>query len=182
VCISYLKNLNICKIALFANNGVRSYFISQGFETTFKNPEAAILTYNDDYNYQDLVLFINLIRKGVPYYATHIDYLYPSQNGLIPDIGCMIETIRIATGLDPIKTFGKPSNDMILSVLAKENMSLGDAVIVGDKLYTDVAMGTCNDLLTILVLSGETKREEYEESKIRADIVIPSVKDLEKFL
>ncbi len=50
-------------------------------------------------------------------------------------------------------------------------------VMVGDRLYTDIAMGK-NGIHTVLVLSGETKIEDLRTSTFQPDLVIGSVKEL----
>ena len=46
--------------------------------------------------------------------------------------------------------------------------------MVGDRLYTDIALGRCG-VKTALVLSGETSAEEYAKSEIRADFVFSGI-------
>ena len=179
-CIHYLISNKLNRIALLANDAVRDYFERRGFEIDDQCPEAAVATYDDTLTYQKLIKFIDVIRTGIPYYATHIDLVYPTERGPIPDIGCIIDMITRSTGKRPLLTFGKPSLELIKPILAKNSMGFSDAVIVGDRLYTDIAMGLGNELITVLVLSGETNRDEYEFSQIRADIVVPSIAYLVK--
>jgi HAD superfamily hydrolase (TIGR01450 family) len=179
-CIHYLISNKLNRIALLANDAVRDYFERKGFEIDDECPDAAVATYDDTLTYQKLIKFIDVIRTGIPYYATHIDLVYPTERGPIPDIGCIIDMITRSTGKRPLLTFGKPSLELIKPILAKNSMGLSDAAIVGDRLYTDIAMGLGNELITVLVLSGETNRDEYEFSQIRADIVVPSIAYLVK--
>lgn len=122
--------------------------------------------------------FINL---GIPYYATHMDIVCPTESGFVPDIGTFIKTIELTTGKLPDKFFGKPEKICIKNYLGKDNMDIKDSVVIGDRLYTDIRLAQNMGMLSILVLSGETK-EDYELSNIRADIVVNSVKDLIDFV
>jgi len=54
--------------------------------------------------------------------------------------------------------------------------------LVGDRLYTDISACTNTGITSILVLTGETDRTKYEASYINADIVVPSLKELEPFV
>ena len=181
-CISYLRDKNIKDIFLLATPKVKDYFRECVFTITDKSPQRLILTYDTSLNYKGMVKFISLSSQNIPYYATHSDKLYPLKNGPIPDIGIFIDTIYKTTSIKPTKVFGKPNFDFISYTLKKHNLSHKDAVIVGDRLYTDIKMGCDNNIFSIMVLSGETSRDEYESSSIRSDVVLKSVSHLIKYL
>jgi len=67
---------------------------------------------------------------------------------------------------------------MIEPILKQHNLQLKDAVIIGDRLYTDIKMGQTNDLTTILTLQGETTLEMAHQSTIKADFIISSLNEL----
>jgi HAD superfamily hydrolase (TIGR01450 family) len=179
--LDYLKSKKIMNVGLLSTKEVKEYVLERGFKVDLKNPQVALLTYDNSLTYKKLISFINLVRKGIPYYATHADILCPTQNGQIPDIGCFIDMIKSSTGIYPEKVFGKPSIDLIKSTLDKLSLKESDAVVIGDRLYTDIAMCKDNQLTSVLVLSGETNRSMYEGSNIKADIILDSVKDLIKY-
>ena len=54
--------------------------------------------------------------------------------------------------------------------------------MIGDRMDTDVISGMESGMATVLVLSGVTTREEYENSDIKASIVVDSMKDLAEYL
>ena len=53
---------------------------------------------------------------------------------------------------------------------------------VGDRLYTDIAIGADHGVTTALVLTGETKRDDLEKSHIKPDIVVDRLADLIPYL
>ena len=63
----------------------------------------------------------------------------------------------------------------------KLNLALSEMLMVGDRLYTDIAFGVNSGLKTALVLSGETTEKTYARSDIKADIVINSIADLPEY-
>ena len=59
---------------------------------------------------------------------------------------------------------------------------LSDIVFIGDRLYTDIAISQNNEVISILVLTGETSRSDYKRSNIKADLVVDSLESLTSYL
>ena len=53
-----------------------------------------------------------------------------------------------------------------------------DVVVIGDRIYTDIASGVNAGVDTVLVLSGEATKKDYDESQIKPTYLLQSVKDL----
>ncbi len=100
----------------------------------------------------------------VPYYATNPDWLYPIDFGYIPDCGSMCFCFEKATGKKPIY-IGKPSPVMIETVMKDLGYDRADTVVIGDRLYTDIASGNNAGVDTICVLTGEVKIADVEAAK-----------------
>ncbi|MFX0071858.1 MAG: HAD hydrolase-like protein [Candidatus Hermodarchaeota archaeon] len=62
------------------------------------------------------------------------------------------------------------------------NLNPNEAVLIGDRLYTDIRMGNEANVTTICVLTGETSEEMIEQSKFKPDIVLEKATDLMKYL
>ena len=118
-----------------------------------------------------------LTKTNVPYYATNPDWVCPVDFGYIPDCGSMCFGIEKATGKKPIY-LGKPEPAMVNIVMKKFGMDKKDTVVIGDRLYTDIASGYNAGVDTILVLSGEATMKDYEESPIKSTFVLNAVKEL----
>jgi len=157
---------------------VTAHFRDQGFTLTDDDAGAAVLTYDDELTYAGLRRFVEVLRTGIPYFATHIDMLYPYEGGFLPDIGTFVNMIEEATGRRPDASFGKPAFAFVTHLLDRHGLAAADAVVVGDRLYTDIALAEGTDMLSVLVLSGETQREDLETSETQPDFVIDSVADL----
>ena len=112
-----------------------------------------------------------LTKLDVPYYATNPDWVCPVDFGSIPDCGSMCVGIKYATGKTPI-FIGKPEPTMILTVLQKFSIEKCDAIVIGDRLYTDIASGVNAGVDTVCVLSGEATIHDVEESKIKPTYVL----------
>ncbi len=176
--LDYLGAKEIKEIFFVANTEVSTYIKTKGFRYNEVDPQAILLTYDTELTYQKMVTLCVLVRKGLPYFATHHDVVCPTLDGDVPDIGTFIEMVRLTTSITPNMVFGKPSIAMIEQVLKKYNLQLSDCVVIGDRLYTDIAMALDSELTSVLVLSGESSRDMYEFSNTRADIVVNSVSDL----
>ncbi|MBQ8427254.1 MAG: HAD-IIA family hydrolase [Clostridia bacterium] len=117
------------------------------------------------------------VKKDALYYATNPDWVCPVDFGYIPDCGSMCFGYEKATGRKP--TFiGKPQPAMINIAMDKFGFSKEETLVIGDRLYTDIASGYNAGVDTVLVLSGEATMKDYEESDIKPTFVLNSVKDI----
>ncbi|HPN54302.1 MAG TPA: HAD-IIA family hydrolase [Candidatus Moranbacteria bacterium] len=180
--VAFLKQKKIKKVFWVANKNVSKYFSEEGLKYEEKNPEAILLTYDDEINYQKIQKLTNFVRKGIPYYATHMDVVCPAKDGVIPDIGTFIKIVEMTTGILPNKFFGKPDKSFIDPILKKYGFTYRDAVIIGDRLYTDMKLAENSPITSVLVLTGETKREDCEFAENKIDIIISNLICLRKFI
>jgi HAD superfamily hydrolase (TIGR01450 family) len=178
----FLQEKNYKKIFWVANRAVSEWLEKQGLAFDDVEPEALLLCYDTEITYSKIENLVHFVRGGVPYYATHIDTLCPSLRGFLPDIGLFIELIEKTTGKRPLQTFGKPNTRFISSVMKEHGLPPDKAVIIGDRLYTDISLGIKSGVTSVLTLSGETDRVAYELADIRADIVVPDLKKLTEAL
>jgi len=118
-----------------------------------------------------------LTKLDVPYFATNCDWVCPTEFGFVPDCGSMCFSLQKATGKSP--TFiGKPEAFMIDLVLKKFGVEKKDAILFGDRLYTDIKSGNNAKIDTVLVLSGETKKEDLKKDKTKPTYTLNGVWDL----
>lgn len=121
------------------------------------------------------------LLKEVPYYATNPDLVCPVSFGYVPDCGSVAIMLKNATGKTPV-FIGKPEPTMINIARQKFGCSKEETVVVGDRLYTDIASGVNAEVDTICVLSGEATLDDVKNSPVKPEYVINSVKDLAKEL
>lgn len=173
--LAFLRRAGLTRLFLVANDEVTQYVRDEGFDPASRDPQAVLLTYDTEITYAKLLGLTAWLRRGVPYYATHVDVVCPTPDGPVPDIGTTIRTMEMTLGVTPIRTFGKPSHDFAEPVLAERGLTFADAVVVGDRLYTDLALAEGTDMLSVLVLTGETTADAYAASATRADVVVPDL-------
>lgn len=124
--------------------------------------------------YEKLRVACHLLDAGAEFLSTHPDRTCPMEEGFIPDSGAICDLLTSATGKTP-RYFGKPHMDVLRMVQAHTGVSLEDMVVVGDRLYTDIALGAQNGVTSVLVLSGETTREDLENSSVQPDLVVENI-------
>jgi len=155
-----------------------------GIKTMVKyNPDidGVIISYDTELTYQKLVDVTRLLNAGKIYLATNPDYVCPVDYGFIPDCGTYAIMLEYATKRTP-KVLGKPSTEIIDHILKKTGCTKEETVMVGDRLYTDILCGNNAGVDTILVLSGETKKEDLEKSLIKPTFVMEGIGELYKLL
>jgi HAD superfamily hydrolase (TIGR01450 family) len=143
--------------------------------------EVVVLGYDTELTYQKLIDVTRLLKQPLPYLATNPDYVCPVHFGFVPDCGAMAEMLRHSTGKMP-KFIGKPEPLIILEAIRHSGFPAEDAVVIGDRMYTDIKSGLNASVTTIGVLSGESTLKEIVEGPTRPDYVIESVKTLGNLL
>lgn len=118
-----------------------------------------------------------LTERELVYVATNPDWLCPTEYGYVPDCGSVAEMIERATGKRPL-FIGKPKPEMVLTVLEKYGYSREECVMIGDRVYTDIAAGYNAGVDTILVLTGEGTREDAENSDTNPTYIFDSISDI----
>ena len=89
----------------------------------------------------------------------------------------MIELLAASSGRRPDLIVGKPSPAMLDIVLDAEGVPRSEAVMVGDRLYTDIAMARAAGVTSVLVLSGEATRDDVAAAgeHERPDLIVENV-------
>lgn len=155
-------------------NGLR---ITQKFNP---NVKAVLLAFDPEITGTKLRTSCEILTKlDVPYYATNPDWVCPVSFGAIPDCGSMCEGIWRATGKRPIY-IGKPQPTMVDTVRKKFAYDRSETLVIGDRLYTDIATGIRAGVEAVCVLSGEATVEDIKKAE-KEEIptyVFESVKDL----
>lgn len=152
-----------------------------GMTVTYENPDVVVLAFDLTLTYEKLERACLLLRAGLPFIATNPDLTCPTEYGYIPDCGATAALIRAATGRRP-KYIGKPSSEMIAMGIQKLGADPERTAMVGDRLYTDMEMAFRANITSILVLSGESQREDLKTVVRLPDHVYDSVADLRKAL
>ena len=131
-----------------------------------------------NFNYDVLTDALRALGKDTRYVVTNPDPIRPGKKGQLPSTGAITGAIKGMTGRDPDIIAGKPSDITAEVASDRLGVELEDAIIVGDRLETDIAMGDDTPLTTVLVLSGIANKDELQKANIRPDIVIDSIGEI----
>lgn len=171
------------KIYLVGTPALEEEFKSHGFTLVDENeqPDYAVLGFDTTLTYQKLWRLCDLARIGTPYIATHPDFNCPIEGGFMPDIGAMMALVEASTGRRPDVIVGKPHQPIIEAVVERTATPVEQICMVGDRLYTDIALGAAG-IKTVLVLSGETQPQDIPGAPRQPDLVKQDLAELEATL
>ncbi len=161
---SFNKELLRCGVNITTelSDDVFGLVISNDTELTFKKLDDACI----------------LLTRGVKeYIATNPDWVCPTAYGYVPDCGSFAEMLKRATGREPF-FIGKPRPDMLLLAMQKYGYSKEECVMIGDRLYTDIASGVNAGIDTIFVLSGEGTKKDLESSDVKPTYVMENIREV----
>ncbi|MBQ1862683.1 MAG: HAD-IIA family hydrolase [Clostridia bacterium] len=137
-----------------------------------------LVGYDTELEYKKLEIACDILCRGIPFLATNPDVVCPVRNGrYLPDCATICYMLEKATGKAPFY-IGKPRREMALCAVDWKGGNADDCAIVGDRIYTDIACGKNADIYSVLVLSGESTRDDIKKYGIIPDLVVNSVKDL----
>ncbi|MGQ9474375.1 MAG: HAD-IIA family hydrolase [Candidatus Caldatribacteriaceae bacterium] len=181
-CIFHLQKIKPqARVFLLGTPELEMEFLRAGFILVPDKPDFVVLGFDKTLTYEKLDRACFFIRQGIPFFATHPDFACPSERGSILDMGSIIKAIEAFTGRTP-RVFGKPYPEMIEYALWRTQASRERTAIVGDRLYTDIAMGKQAGITSILVLTGETKKEDLINSPWQPDFVFSSLQEIRETL
>ena len=181
-CLYLLKTKPGARIFLAGTPSLKEEFLFHKFSLVQEKPDIVVLGFDTTITFNKLSLMCDFLRSGLPYIATHPDINCPTEKGdFMLDIGSLIAFVAACTGRQPDVIIGKPYQPMLDAVMIKTHVRLDQIAMIGDRLYTDIAMRQAG-IYTILVLSGETSREEAQGSPFLANLIVDDLADLFKRL
>lgn len=98
---------------------------------------------------------------------------------LPPACGALVAPIEMATGKKAYFC-GKPNPLMMRTGLRLLGCHSAEAVMIGDRMDTDVISGMESGMSTVLVLSGVSTRDTLDTYAYRPSIVLNGVGDIPK--
>lgn len=122
-----------------------------------------------------------LLGRGVDFIATNPDWVCPTWYGFVPDCGSVCEMLFRATGRRPV-FIGKPQPEMARMAMEISGFGAEETLLIGDRLYTDIACGVRAGIDTALVLSGESTLADAEKSAEKPTYIFRDIREICDFL
>ena len=148
-------------------------------------PDVVILGFDTTLTYERISLACKYLRHGSAYYGVNMDYNCPvDDNGVldyIPDCGSIAKLVERSTGRFP-DFYGKPSRHALDYIIRHTGFKEEEIAVVGDRIYTDIAIANGTKALSIMVLTGETQLDDLEQYDFRPDIILPSLAEITELL
>lgn len=140
--------------------------------------DCVVAAYDSELSYAKLTKICQvLFTTDVPFYATNPDLRCPIDFGFIPDCGAICNMITETTGKKPIY-LGKPSSQVVELCLEQSGFTREETLVVGDRLYTDIACGINGEVDTCVVFTGEAQPEDMADTPYPADYAFENIKEL----
>lgn len=150
--------------------------------TITEEPEpgiACVLTaFDNELTYKKLEKACEVLtRENITYLATNPDLRCPAPFGFIPDCGAICHMIEDTVGRTP-KYLGKPERTMVDMCIEETGFTKEETLVVGDRLYTDIACGINGEVETCVVFTGEAKEADLADTEFKPDYAFDNVRVL----
>jgi 4-nitrophenyl phosphatase len=170
------------RVYVVGTSALENEFRTRGFLLTEEAPDFTVLGFDTTLTYAKLWTLCDLVRAGLPYIATHPDYNCPTETGFMPDIGATIAFVKVSAGREPDLIVGKPNRIIADKAAERTGIPVSDMCMIGDRLYTDIALGGTAGIPTVLVLSGETHADEVAMSPYQPSYTFQNLGAVAKYL
>lgn len=118
-----------------------------------------------------------LFRPEVDFIGTNPDLRCPTAFGFVPDCGGICRMISGAVGREP-HYVGKPNAEIVTLCTEQVDANPEEVLVVGDRLYTDIACGINAGVETALVYTGEAKAEDLKDTAFQPDHAFENIREL----
>jgi HAD superfamily hydrolase (TIGR01450 family) len=147
-------------------------------ETPDQDIACILIGYDDELTYEKLVNTCRVLTEcQVPYYATNPDLCCPAEFGFIPDCGSICQMLESSCGRTPIY-LGKPNPKVVEVCLTDTGFSRDETLVIGDRLYTDIACGINAGVDTCVLFSGEARPEDLDGTPYSPTYALTDVREL----
>ena len=163
-----------CSVYAIGEAGLLNALYDAGITMNDVNPDYVVIGEGKGYTLDTLTKATNLVLKGAKLIGANSDLTGPIENGIMPACRALVAPIELATGKQAYFC-GKPNPLMMRTGLDILGCHSAEAVMVGDRMDTDVVVGMESGMSTVLVLSGVSTRETIDTFAYRPSIVLDGV-------
>jgi glycerol-1-phosphatase len=125
-------------------------------------PDTLVVGVDFRLSYERLSLAAEAVRRGARFVATNRDPVYPAADRLSAGAGAIVAAIAVAAGRDPDLVVGKPEPRLFEAAAEIADISVREAVVIGDNLLTDISAARAVGARSVLILTGVTSRADLD--------------------
>lgn len=181
--IAHLRGREPYKLCyVFGTESFRRQLEGAGVPVTTERSDdvdCLLIGFDTELTFQKLEDACILLNRGVDFIATNPDWVCPTWYGSVPDCGSVCEMLWRATGRRPV-VIGKPRPAMVELAIQKTGFTPEQTLLIGDRLYTDIAAGVNAGVDAAFVLSGEGTLEDLERSDVKPAWVFDDIAALHR--
>lgn len=131
--------------------------------------DVVVVAGHDDFSFPELRDGTRALLAGAEMLAAGRDRTFPVADGECPGTGALVAALEYATGRTA-RVVGKP--DPMMFSTALDRLDPGRALMIGDRLDSDLAGADAAGLDGAIVLSGVTTREQAQAATKPAPVAI----------
>ncbi|MBN2471702.1 MAG: HAD-IIA family hydrolase [Anaerolineae bacterium] len=162
------------RVHIVGEPGLHEIMLAAGYANCMTDADVVVAGMDRDLTYEKLRRATLFIRNGATFIGTNGDLTFPVPEGLAPGAGSLLAALEASSGQKPM-IIGKPEPTMFEMALRRAGVAPQDAIMVGDRLETDILGAQRAGMQTALVMSGVTNEAVLQQSDIQPDGVFTHV-------
>ena len=166
-----------CSVYAIGEAGLFNALYDAGITMNDVNPDYVVMGEGKSYSLDSLTKATNLVVNGARLIGANSDVSGPIENGITPACRALVAPIEMATGTQAYFC-GKPNPLMMRTGLKLLGCHSGEAVMVGDRMDTDIMSGLESGMSTVLVLSGVSTMDTLKTYAYRPTVVLDGVGEI----
>ncbi|MCI1653848.1 MAG: HAD-IIA family hydrolase [Lachnospiraceae bacterium] len=166
-----------CSAYVIGEAGLFNALYDAGITMNEVDPEYVVVGEGNTYSFDTLTRAVNLVRRGAKLIGANSDVSGPIEDGIAPACRALVAPIEMATGKKAYFC-GKPNPLMMRTGLRLLNCHSAEAVIIGDRMDTDIVAGTESGIATVLVLTGVSTRDTVRKYAYQPTVIMDGIGSL----
>lgn len=162
------------RVYVIGERGLKDALLNKGMQLTDQDPDYVVVGLDRNVTYEQFKIATLCIRVGAVFIGTNGDTNLPSEEGMIPSAGALVELVRYATQQEPIM-IGKPQKTIVEMALKASGLKKSEVLMVGDNYQTDVQAGINTGVDTLLVYTGLSKPADIEHVEIKPTYTVKTL-------
>lgn len=166
-----------CSAYVIGEAGLLNALYDAGITMNDVNPDYVVMGEGRSYSLDTLTRAVNIVLEGAKLIGANSDVTGNIENGIMPSCRALVAPVEMATGKQAYFC-GKPNPLMMRTGLKLLGCHSEDAVIIGDRMDTDIIAGTESGVDTVLVLSGVSDINTPKTYAYQPTVILNGVGDI----